>query len=138
MERPVYQCPCPDCRASASPTADHHRRLNLILSRLDEQQRRWVAALEAQRLGHGGFNAVAAVTGLHPETIRRGRDELRAELRDRPVDRVRLPGGGRPSAPKKTPIWSPTCSSWSSRRWPGARVPGSGGCGPASGGCPRP
>ncbi len=108
MERPVHQCPCPACRAEAGPEADHHRRLNLILSRLDEQQRRWVAALEAQRLGHGGFNDIAAVTEIHPETIRRGRDELAADLRDRPTDRVRLPGGGRPSAPKKIPASSPT------------------------------
>jgi hypothetical protein len=82
--------------------ADHHRRLNLILSRLDEQQRRWVAALEARRLGYGGFNEVAAITGLHPETIRRGRDELADDLKDRPADRVRLPGGGGRAASKKT------------------------------------
>ena len=94
MERPVYQCPCPDCRAGSGPIADHHRRLNRILSRLDEQQRRWVAAAEAQRLGYGGFNEVAAITGMHPETIRRGRDELDADLKDRPADRVRRPGGG--------------------------------------------
>lgn len=102
MERPVHQCPCPACRLGHGPVADHHRRLNLILSRLDEQQRRWVAAAEAQRLGYGGFNEVAAVTGMHPETIRRGRDELAADLRDRPAGRVRRPGGGRPAAAKKT------------------------------------
>ncbi len=94
MERPVHQCPCAACREGTGPTAEHHRRLNLILSRLDEQQRRWVAAVEAQRLGYGGFNEVAAVTGMHPETIRRGRDELADDLRGRPADRVRLPGGG--------------------------------------------
>lgn len=102
MERPVHHCPCPDCRAGTGPVADHHRRLNLILSRLDEQQRRWVAAAEAQRFGYGGFNTVAAVTGMHPETIRRGRDELAADLMDRPADRVRLPGGGRRALSKKT------------------------------------
>ena len=102
MERPVHQCPCPDCGAGTGPVADHHRRLNLILSRLDEQQRRWVAALEAQRLGYGGFNEVAAVTGMHPETIRRGRDELAGRLKGRPVGRVRLPGGGGTALAKKT------------------------------------
>ena len=61
-----------------------------------------VAALEAERLGHGGFNAVAAITGLHPETIRRGRDELAADLTGRPVDRVRLAGGGGRTLAKKT------------------------------------
>ena len=108
MERPVYQCPCAACQVGTGPDAEHHRRLNLILSRLDEQQRRWVAAVEAERLGHGGFNAVAAVTGMHPETIRRGRDELAADLAGRPAGRVRLPGGGRPALAKKIPPWSPT------------------------------
>ena len=102
MERPVHQCPCEACRAGTGPVADHHRRLNLILSRLDEQQRRWVAATEAQRLGYGGFNEVAAVTGMHPETIRRGRDELAADLADRPPGRVRLAGGGGRPLAKKT------------------------------------
>ena len=102
MEHPVHQCPCTACRLGTGPVAAHHRRLNLILSRLDEQQRRWVAAAEAQRLGYGGFNDVAAITGMHPETIRRGRDDLAAELRDRPADRVRLPGGGGRPLAKKT------------------------------------
>jgi hypothetical protein len=102
MERPVHQCPCAACRAGPGPVAEYHRRLNLILSRLDEQQRRWVAALEALRLGYGGFNEVAAITGLHPETIRRGRDELAGDLKDRPADRVRLPGGGGQPLAKKT------------------------------------
>lgn len=109
MERPVHQCPCDACRTDAGATAAHHRHLNLILSRLDEQQRRWVAALEAQRLGYGGFQMVADITGLHPETIRRGRDELATGLRDRPTARVRLPGGGRPTAPKKIRSSSRSC-----------------------------
>jgi hypothetical protein len=76
--------------------------LNLVLSRLDEQQRRWVAGREALRRGHGGIERVAEITGLHPETIRRGRDELTGGLADRLGDRVRLPGGGRPRVEKKT------------------------------------
>jgi len=102
MERPIHPCPCEACQVGTGPVAEHHRRLNLILSRLDEQQRRWVAALEAQRLGYGGFNEVAAITGLHPETIRRGRDELVGDLKDRPVTRVRRTGGGGRPLTKKT------------------------------------
>ena len=102
MERPVYPCPCPNCQAGTGPVADHHGRLNLIPSRLDEQQRRWVAAAEAQQLGYGGFNQVAAITGMHPETIRRGRDEMAKDLADRPTDRVRLAGGGGRTLAKKT------------------------------------
>lgn len=97
----VHDCACADCLAGEHPDREDHRQLNLLLSRLDEQQRRWVAAREAVRLGHGGFERIAAITGLHPETIRRGRDELDDELRDRPIDHVRLPGGGRPRVEKK-------------------------------------
>ncbi len=80
---------------------DEHRQLNVLLSRLNEQQRRWVAGREARGLGHGGIQRIAEITGLHPETIRRGRDELEDELRTRPLDHVRLPGGGRPRLEKK-------------------------------------
>jgi hypothetical protein len=99
----VHDCACAACRAGENPEREDHRQLNLLLSRLDEQQRRWVAAREAKRLGHGGFQRIAEITGLHPETIRRGRDELTDELRNRPCDRIRLPGGGRPRVEKKIP-----------------------------------
>ena len=99
--RAVHDCGCADCLAGEHPNREDHRQLNLLLSRLDEQQRRWVTAREAMRLGHGGFQRIAEITGLHPETIRRGRDELDNELRDRPTDQVRLPGGGRPRVEKK-------------------------------------
>ena len=71
-------------------------------SRLDEQPRRWYAAIEANRLGHGGEQLVAQITGLDPHTIRRGRQELAVSLTERPTDRVRVPGAGRPRAEKKT------------------------------------
>ena len=74
--------------------------MNLFLSRLDEQQRRWYVALEAKKLGHGGATQMAQITGIHVETLRRGQKELDSELADRPADRVRLPGGGRPPVEK--------------------------------------
>ena len=75
--------------------------MNLLLGRLDEQQRRWYVALETKKLGHGGATLMSQITGMHVDTIRRGRRELDAELQDRPADRLRLPGGGRPAAEKK-------------------------------------
>ena len=102
VELAVRECGCVARRAGDHPERDDHRQLNLVLSRLDEQQRRWVAAREAQRLGYGGFQRIAEITGLHPETIRRGRDELTADLRSQPADRIRLPGGGRPRADKRS------------------------------------
>jgi hypothetical protein len=76
--------------------------MNLLLSRLDEAQRRWYAALEAQRLVHGGDRLVAQITGLDEKTIRRGRAELDASLATFPEARVRRPGAGRPLTEKKT------------------------------------
>jgi hypothetical protein len=69
--------------------------MNLFLSRLDEQQRRWYVALEAKKLGHGGAQLMSQITGMSVDTIRRGRDELDRSLADRPTDRVPLFGGGR-------------------------------------------
>ena len=72
------------------------------MSRLDEQQRRWFEAIEANRLGHGGDGRIAEITGLDPKTIRRGRQEVADSLGSRPLDRVRLEGAGRPLAEKKS------------------------------------
>lgn len=77
--------------------------MNLLLSRLDEQQRRWYAAVESNRLGQGGDQLIAQITGLDPHTIQRGRQELATELAERPTDRVRVPGAGRPRVEKKRP-----------------------------------
>ena len=76
--------------------------MNLLLSRLDEQQRRWYVALESTRVGYGGDRVLSRVTGMNVETIRRGRREMDGSLRGRPSDRVRLPGGGRPPSEKKS------------------------------------
>jgi hypothetical protein len=77
--------------------------MNLLMSRLDEQQRRWYAAVESAKIGHGGDRLLSRITGLHVDTIRRGREELADDLEGRPGSRVRLPGGGRPAVEKKAP-----------------------------------
>jgi len=75
--------------------------MNLFLSRLDEQQRRWYVGLEAERIGHGGTEVMAKITGINVDTIRKGRRELAENLANRPSERVRLPGGGRKPVEKK-------------------------------------
>lgn len=98
----IHQCECDLCQKSEShPDKALHQQMNLFMSRLDEQQRRWYAALEAKKIGHGGATLMEKVTGLSVETIRRGRYELEGGLADRPVDRVRKPGGGRKPVEKK-------------------------------------
>jgi hypothetical protein len=101
----VHACACPVCQTdpsdeTASVQALHHR-MNLFLSRLGEQQRRWYAALESQAIGHGGDRQMARITGLSEKTIRKGRRELDAELASCPMDRVRNLGGGRVAIEKK-------------------------------------
>jgi hypothetical protein len=102
-ERGIYQCQCANCQQPGDHSdKEIHRQMNLLLSRLDEQQRRWYVALEAKKLGHGGAKRMSEITGMHVATIRRGREELNNLLAERPVDRVRLPGGGRPRVEKKS------------------------------------
>jgi hypothetical protein len=98
----IHQCRCPACCGDDDhPERSLHEQINLLLHRLDEQQRRWFAGLESRKIGHGGDTIVARITGLHVDTIRRGREELDAGLADRPTDRVRRPGAGRPPVQKK-------------------------------------
>jgi len=102
-EPTVYLCRCDACLLPGEhPVKRHHARMNLLLSRLDEQQRRWYVAVESTRLGYGGDRTLCRITGMNVETIRRGRREMEGSLRGRPIDRVRLPGGGRPPAEKKS------------------------------------
>jgi len=50
------------------------KRLRILVPHLDEKQKRWLAALEAQSLGYGGISKIARLTGLsraalHPESL---------------------------------------------------------------------
>lgn len=102
--RTVHVCACPVCQQDTHhPERALHQRLNLLISRLDEQQRRWLAAHESQRIGHGGDTLLSQITGLDEKTIARGRQELQGGLTACPTERVRHVGGGRPAAEKKTP-----------------------------------
>jgi hypothetical protein len=102
MPTEIALCQCPQCQQEGDhPDRALHAQMKLLVSRLDEAQRRWYAALEAQRLGHGGDHLVAQITGLDEKTIRRGRAELNASLADCPDKRVRRPGAGRPPTEKK-------------------------------------
>ena len=68
--------------------------MNVFLSRLNEQERRWYVTLKAERIGHGGTERLAQFAGMNINTIRRGRRELDDDLAGRPTDRVRKPGVG--------------------------------------------
>ena len=105
----VRPCGCPRCRdGEPHPDRVGHQHINLLVARLDEQQRRWFVALEAERLGRGGDTLLAQITGLNRRTIRRGRRELAAGLAERPAGRIRAPGGGRPAREAQDPGLLPT------------------------------
>ena len=87
---------------------EQHRLTNLLLSRLDEDHRRWFVALWALEAGHGGDRLWSLITGLDAKTIRRGRRELAGALEGFPPERVRRAGGGRPPSKKKIRPSSPT------------------------------
>ena len=78
-EREVHICQCPECLGgNTSASQKRHQQMNLLLSRLDEQQRRWYAAVEADKVGHGGIRLLTLITGLDEKTIVRGREEMAA------------------------------------------------------------
>lgn len=93
--RAIHRCECQECQAGNAEIQRQHEQLNLLMSRLDEQQRRWTAGVEAKRVGHGGTEKLRAITGLDINPIRRGRRELDEGLVNRPIERIRVAGGGR-------------------------------------------
>ena len=98
----IHACQCANClQSDPHPDKLLHQQMNLFLSRLDEQQRRWYVALESKKIGRGGDTLLTTLTGMDLETIRRGRRELDASLEGRPTDRIRLKGGGRKDVEKK-------------------------------------
>lgn len=102
MPTNIHECQCANClvnRENAEWTIHHQK--NVLLSRLDEQQRRWYVALESKKIGHGGDKYLSEITGMDVETIRRGRRELDADLASRPTDRTRVVGAGQPAVEKK-------------------------------------
>jgi hypothetical protein len=98
----IHQCQCEQCQQSGDGLEKElHYQINLVMSRLDEQQKRWYAAVEANRYDKKGVPLVSQITGLDEKTIRRGQAELAEGLEKRPIDRVRLAGAGRQKIEKK-------------------------------------
>ena len=77
-QRLVNHCQCEICRTGRDhPDREVHRQINYIMSQLNSNQRRLLAAFEAQQLGRGGIARMALITGLDRKTIRRGLLELK-------------------------------------------------------------
>ncbi len=60
-------------------TAKMERQMKRLYDSLGERDRRLYAAVEAEKLGHGGLEYIANLLGCDPKTIRRGITELESE-----------------------------------------------------------
>ncbi len=80
---------------------DFQEKYAAIFPRLDERQRRLIAAADALFLGRGGVSRVSRASGLSRTTIHRGRAELDAGS---PANRrIRKAGGGRKRMAEQDP-----------------------------------
>lgn len=113
MSLPVTVCQGPLCQQEAEhPERALHRQMPLCCSRLEAQPRRGYVALESNRVGPGGDRLLSHITGRAAKTSRRGREALAASLAERPAERVRRPGGGRPPVAKTPRRASRCCRNW--------------------------
>lgn len=100
-KREIHECRCKDCQSNNEVVQAYQQQLNQLMNRLNEQQRRWLAAVEANRVGYGGTEKLRTITGLDINTIRQGRQELAGGLESIPGSRIRAVGGGRKGLEKK-------------------------------------
>jgi hypothetical protein len=76
-----------------SYTAQVERHMKALYDSLSEKDRRRYAAVEAEKLGHGGIQYIADLFGCEPDTIRHGRQDVAELPHDEAGNRVRKRGG---------------------------------------------
>jgi hypothetical protein len=74
-------------------TGDVQAHMRRFFDSLSEKDRRRYAAVEAEKLGHGGIEFVAGLFECDPDTIRRGFDDVALLPEDEAEGRVRKKGG---------------------------------------------
>ena len=100
---PLHQCECSVCqRQTDEKIVRYHRQINLLLSRLAEPQRRWYVGVLSQEPESPSDAQLALISGIDEKTIQRGRQEMKDDLLNVPLDRQRQMGGGRQLSEKKT------------------------------------
>ena len=103
MGREVHNCECAVCQKSEDTiTLAEHRQINVLLSQLNEVQRRWYIGSLSQQRGGPSDRELVKISGMDAKTIRRGRRELSDGTAEQLGTRQRPPGGGRPKSEKKT------------------------------------
>lgn len=81
---------------------DTEKAMRNFYRSLSEKDRRRYAAVEAQKLGHGGKTYIRKVLGCNARTLDRGMDEISQPLPEN-EKRIRLEGGGRKSVLETVP-----------------------------------
>jgi hypothetical protein len=86
------------------PHIEH--QMQVFYSKLKEREQRHYAAVEAQKLCHGGKKYIQQLFNIHQKTLKRATDELtNIELfATLPTIKQRRPGGGRKKKQYITPI----------------------------------
>ena len=74
-----------------SYSANVEQSMITFYSSLREKDQRRYAAVEAEKLGHGGIEYLSSLLGCDPKTIRQGQRDL-YELPDVPPERCRKKG----------------------------------------------
>lgn len=74
-------------------SVDVQRHMVNLYHSLSEKDRRRYAAVEAEKLGHGGVAYVAGLFGCDPDTIQQGRMDIEQLPVDAAAGRVRQKGG---------------------------------------------
>ena len=101
--RAIHRCHCSVCRQHPrAAIAKEHRAINCLLAAADERLRRLLAGLLASKIGRGGIQQLARITGMHRNTVARGKRELQQKHRF-PSNRVRRSGAGRKRLEEKRP-----------------------------------
>ncbi len=71
-------------------TVEHH--MQALYESLSEKDRRRYAAVEAEKLGHGGVKYISELFGCDEATIRHGREDVQQLPEDAAQGRVRKKG----------------------------------------------
>lgn len=100
----VHSCQCLVCQGGQDKALiKYHAEINILLSHLNEPQRRWYVGTLSRMPEGPSIRTLVAITGLSSATIIRGRREIELGLTEFTVDRQRNKGGGRQRAEKKIP-----------------------------------
>ncbi len=101
--RAIHRCDCSVCRYHPrAAVAKDHRAINRLLAAADERLRRLLAGLLASKVGRGGIQQLARITGMHRNTVALGKRELR-QKHGFLSNRVRRSGAGRKRLEEKRP-----------------------------------